>query len=369
MARQKSKQLAAAFLILLALAVPLTTVGALKAQSEPAVGQPPAIDQAIETYKKRLEKHPTLWAVHVQLAHAYLAKARVSGDPQWVKLAEANLDKSLRIQPSFDGHKGMAALDAFRHRFADALRWAELATPRPSIDTDVTSLQVEAHVGLGENDKAAKLLPALDSEPMDFYTAAAMAAVLKAQGNHDQAREAYLKAERFAQEQNAPSVAVWARTNAAGMLIDSGRAEQALPDLEAATAIQKDNPELRLHWAEYHEARGAPAKAYAILQGLAKESPHPAYQHRAYKLARKLGKKTAAKRHFAAAEKGYRVALDAKEIYTLGSLAQLYCDADTRLNEALQLAQRNLEYKRDKEATDALACVEGKLPEAGKTAK
>lgn len=65
--------------------------------------------------------------------------------------------------------------------------------------------------------------------------------------------------------------------------------------------------------------------------------------------------------HFTVAEKGYRVPIKAKEIFTLGSLAQLYCDAGTRLDEALALARRNLEYKKDREATDTLACVDDKI--------
>ena len=361
MIKLDSTRIAAACVAMLGFLTPLT------GQSAPEAPPEPAVDQRIDYYNQKLVKHPTLFAVYVQLAAAYMEKARATNDPQWLKLAETNLEKSLKIQSNFEALKGMTALYDFRHRFAEALRWAERTKPGPE-ETDVIALMVEARLGLGETEIAAQLLPPLDSQPKEFYTAASMAAVLKAQGRYNEAHAMFLKAEQFALAQKITSVAVWARTNAAGMLIDSGQAAKALPDLEAATAMQKDNPELRLHWAEYHEALDEPAKAYEILEALTKESAHPAYHHRAYKLARKLGDKAAAKRHLAAAEQNYRLPLKAKEIYTLGSLAQLYCDAGTRLNEALKLAQRNLEYKRDKEATDALACVQGKLPKPKKTA-
>lgn len=340
--------------------VGLLTVLALPA-SAMAAPVPSILDQRIGYYERKLQKHPTLFVVHALLAAEYVEKTRVTGDPLWLRKAQASLERSLKIQPSFDGHKGMASLQNFRHRFAEALIWAQRTYPQRD-NTDITALMVDAHLGLGEVDQAEQLLPPLDSVPADFYTAAAMAAVLKVQARYDQARLAYLKAEEFALEQKVVPVAVWARTNAAGMLIDSGRAEQALADLELASARNKDDPELRLHWAEYHQARGDHRQALTILEALVKDAPRPSFHHRAYRVARELGDRAAAKRHFAAAERGYRRVLDAGEIYTLGSLAQLYCDAGVRLSEARRLAQRNLTYKRDKEATDTMACLASKPP-------
>ena len=326
-----------------------------------AAPAPSPLDQRIGYYERKLQKHPTLFAVHALLAEEYIEKARATGDPGWLRKAQASFERSLKIQPNFGAHKGMASLQNFRHRFADALLWTQRAHPERE-NTDVTALMVDAHLGLGEIEQAAKLLPPLHTAPTDFYSAAAMAAVLKAQERYDQARLAYLKAEEFALQQNVVPVAVWARTNAAGMLIDSGRADQALADLELATARDKDNAELRLHWAEYHQARGDHRQALTTLEALVKDAPQPSFHHRAYRVARELGDRAAAKRHFAAAERGYRRVIKANEIYTLGSLAQLYCDAGVKFSEAQRLAQRNLKYKRDKEAADTVACLTSKRP-------
>ena len=321
----------------------------------------PTVDERIDFYSKKLEKHPTLFAVYPLLAAAYLDKARATNDMKWLQLAETNLKKSHNLQPNFEASKIYTALYAYRHRFMEARQWGERAAPANPEDTQVKALLVEADLGLGEMDQAIKRLPPLDSIPRDFYTAVAMANVLKEKQHYTQARELYLKAEKFALEQNVTYLAVWARTNAAGMLIDAKQAVQALPDLEAATKMQKDNLELRRHWAEYYAAQGETAKALEIIEALLKELPHPAYHHQAYLLAQKLGDRKSSRRHFTAAEKGYRAPIKAEEIFTLGSLAQLYCDAGTRLDEAQALARRNLEYKRDKEATDTLACVENKI--------
>jgi hypothetical protein len=45
----------------------------------------------------------------------------------------------------------------------------------------------------------------------------------------------------------------------------------------------------------------------------------------------------------------------------LGGLARLYADGDIYIKQALALAQRNLEYKRDIEAEATLAYVQSKL--------
>ena len=91
------------------------------------------------------------------------------------------------------------------------------------------------------------------------------------------------------------------------------------------------------------------------------ERADPELDGRAFLVARALGDEERARRHFEAAERGFRVAIDAGEVYTLGALARLYCDAGVRLDAALGLARRNLEYRRDIEAKATLADVRGKL--------
>ena len=321
----------------------------------------PSIDQRIEFYSKKLEQHPTLFVVYTQLAAAYLDKARENLDPQWLKLAEQSLEKSLKIYANFDAYKGLEVLNAYRHHFAEAKRWGEIAYKIAPDDYEVLAVLVEADLGLNDIDSAIKRLPPLDSEPQQFHIAVAMANVYKAKHQYTEARKLFLIAEQFARTQGYPYLELWSRTNAAGMLIDSGQPQAALPDLEAATKMRKGDSILRLHWSEYHEGIGEPEKALSILESMLEDAKHPSYHSRAFELSKKLGYKEKAKAHYAAAEKGYLLPLEQGEIYTLGSLANLYCAADTNLNKALELAQRNLKYKRDDEAQDALKCVKEKL--------
>ena len=321
----------------------------------------PTIDQRIDFYRKKLEQHPTLFVVYTQLAAAYLDKAREDLNPKWLKLAEQSLEKSQKIYSNFDAYKGLEVLNAYRHHFAEARRWGEIAYKIAPDDYEVLAVLVEADLGLGDIDAAIKRLPPLNSEPQQFHIAVAMANVYKTRHQYVEARKLFLIAEQFATVQGYPYLAVWARTNAAGMLIDSGQPQAALPDLQAATKLRKGDSILRLHWSEYHAGIGEPQKALGILESMLADANHPGFHYRAYLLAKELGYADKAKAHYAAAEKGYLLPLEQGEIYTLGSLAQLYCDADVNLQKALGLAQRNLEYKRDEEAQDALTCVKAKL--------
>ena len=326
----------------------------------------PSIDQRIEFYTEKLQKHPTLFVVHTQLATAYLDKARQDLNPKWLKLADQHLEQSLKIYANFDAYKGLEILNAYRHRFADARRWGEQAYKMVGDDYEVLAVLVEADLGLGEIDTAIKRLPPFNSDPQQFHIVVAMANVYKAKHQYAEARKFFLTAEQLAQAQGYPYLALWARTNAAGMLIDSGHAKEARPDLEAATKIRKGDPILRLHWAEYDEAVGEPEKALSILESMLEDANNPSYHFRAYRLAQKLGDVEKTKAHYAATEKGYLLPLEQGEIYSLGSLAELYCAADTHLDKALELATRNLKYKRDDEAQTALKCVKAKLAIKGK---
>ncbi len=352
-----TRQWASAFCAILFSAVLFSQSAQAQAPGAPE----PTIDQRIEFYTKKLEQHPRLFVVHTQLAAAYLDKAREALDPKWLKLADKSLDDSIKIYANFDAYKGKLVLNAYRHQFAEARRWGELAHKLFPDDHEVIAVLVESDLGLGDIDSAIKRLPPLGSEPMFFHIAVAMANIYKAQGKYDGARKLFLKAEQLAHGQRFTSLAMWARTNAAGMLIDSGHAQEARADLDAATAIRKGDAILRLHWAEYHDALDEPEKALTILESMLEDAPHPSFHFFAYRMAKKLGDAEKAKAHYAAAEKGYLLPLAAGEIYTLGSLANLYCEADVNLQQALEYAQRNLQYKRDDEAQDALKCVKEKL--------
>ncbi|HEX9743547.1 MAG TPA: tetratricopeptide repeat protein [Nitrospiraceae bacterium] len=314
---------------------------------------------------KKLSEHPRLFAVYTQLAAAYLDKARETHDPTFLTRGRDAGERSVAIQPNVLAFNVMAGLCNFAHRFECALEWGRRAAAANPTDTAVTALLVEAYMGLGRYEDAAKLLPPPGVKAGDFYTAAALGQWLASQLRYDEAVDAFLDAAKFARATGASDLTVWAEVRAAGALLDWGRPGPARSHLEAAAGLGPGNPVawkmLHLHWAEFYEAEGQLDKALAVYEGLLEEQEDPAIRHKAFLVARWLGQEVRAHKHFGAAEQGFQRVIDAGEIYTLGGLARLYADGDVKIEHALALAQRNLEYKRDIEAEATLAYVQSKL--------
>lgn len=336
----------------------------------PPTPPPSDCDARIQYYSNKISEHPRHYPSYALLGAAYLDKARETFDPSWLTKARSALNRSLEIQPNFEAFKVMAALCNYAHRFEEALRWGKRAAETYSTDTEVTALLVEAYMGLGKYDEARKLLPPAGQKPADFYTASAMGNYLVSQRRYKEAVDCFDKAAEFARTENVRELVVWAEVSAAGALIDARQLDAARKRLDAAANVDDvrghgletmPSQNLHLHRAELLEAEGKPQEALAIYETLLQRRNAPAVHGKAFVLARKLGQKSQAQLHFDAAEKGFQRVVDAGEIYTLEALAQLYCDADVKLEQARALAEKNLKYKRDIEAAATLTRVRRKL--------
>jgi tetratricopeptide (TPR) repeat protein len=303
-----------------------------------------------------------LYPAHALLGSAYLDKARETYDPEFLAKARLALERSIAIQPNFEAYKTMARVCNFSHRFEDALRWGKLAAEAWPNDTGVTALMVEANLALGHTEEAKKLLTPLDNPPADFHSAAARGHWLVSQRRYDEAVDLFLEAAKRAQAQDAVDQAVWAKTSAAGVLIDSGKFKQARPLLESASTLDSSNRFFRIHEAELLESEGRLDRALNTYEKLLDEQDDPEIQRRAFVLAAKLGQPSRAELHFKSAEKTFRRAFEMGEVFTLETLARLYCDANVKLDQARTFAQRNLKYKRDQAALATLERVLSKIP-------
>jgi cytochrome c-type biogenesis protein CcmH/NrfG len=89
----------------------------------PAVGAR-SLDETIAALQDRLKALPQDWRGYASLGLAYVAQARVTGDPSWYPKAEGVLARSIRINggDNVEGALGLGVLDLARHDFASALR-------------------------------------------------------------------------------------------------------------------------------------------------------------------------------------------------------------------------------------------------------
>ncbi len=332
-------------------------------------------DARIRFYEQKLAEHPRLFAGFAELGAAYLDKARETHDVTWTRKARQALERSLEIQPNLNALATMASLCNFLHRFECALEHAEHAVKARPDDPRILSLQVEANLGLGRLDDAARLLDGGSPEGGqrrgdDVVVSAARGRWLAEQQRYDEARDAFTTAAARARAAKATDLAIWAETNAAGMLLDSGRPEPALAHLESASALPAGERSiqnvLRIHWAEYHALAGEPERALAEYQALLAEQQDPELFRRAFVLARTLGRPDRAKQLFSAGERAAERIREAGEIFALETQARLYADAGVELDRAEQLARRNLEHKLDHSARETLAYVRSRRENAAR---
>jgi len=308
------------------------------------------VTERIRHYERQVEKYPRHYPAYVSLGYACLDRARQTHDAAWVRKARAYVARSLEIQPSLTGYQAMAAICNFAHRFPEAIVWGEQAAQAAPEDTSVTALLVEAHLALGQIEEATRLCQRTAAGAEDFHGLVAKARLAAAQERPAEAAELFVRAAAASGE--AREFATWALVMAAGVWIDAGRTAEARLLLDDAARLDDADFMLALHRAELAEAEGDWPEALARYERLAAEDGDPTVHARAFIAARRLGNESAGHRHFTAAELAYRKVLAEGEVYTLGSLADLYAEAGVKLPEALALAEQNLSFVRDRRSRD-----------------
>ncbi len=311
----------------------------------------PGSAERIEFYSARVRDHPRHYPAYAQLGEAYLDQARETLDPAAIGRARVALQRSLAIQENFEALKGMTALCDFTHRFGEAAEWGARAAAAWPADTEVTALQVEAYVGMGERDAAAAILESahpLNGE--DFHLAVARGLWLADGGRATEAADAFVRAAALARVAGVEELVAWAQVSAAGVWLDNHDPGRAAPFLRDAAGIRPRDRRLLIHRAELLAADGNLAGAAELYRSLLSRADDPEVHRRLALIARDLGREDDRARHFAAAERGFRRVLAAGEIYTLEGLARLYLDQHVHLAEAAELSAQNLRYKRDRRA-------------------
>jgi hypothetical protein len=333
------------------------------------------LERRLAFYEAKVRSSPQHYPSMAQLAMVQLDLAKETGDPAWLARARAQVKRSMEIQPSFQAMKTAAAIASYSHHFAEALTLAQQARGVYPPDTALISLEVEAQLGLGELAAAERLVRSFPD--IDFHAAFALALVAMAQRRFDGAAAFYEVAASRAADQQVPALRRFALVSAGGALLDGGNLDRAAYLLLQAEGVPPLRPvdgrrdrRLSIHLIEWIEAIGKPADALAGLEELLAERDDPELHRHAARLARslvaarRLADPSIAERHFAAARAGYQRVLDAGEIYALEGYSLLLSEAGVEPALALELAQRNLEHKRDASAKAALQRAKAALQQA-----
>ncbi len=307
-----------------------------------------------------------------ELAAAYLARGRETGDIADAVRAERAARRSLEILP---GRRNLSALLRLtralltQHRFPEALAIADRAA---ALDPDAQRLRVDILLELGEHaaaERALSQIPASPGDPQrkeDLNYKALRARILEGKGQWRAALALMTEAARQAEQlvDMPAESAAWYHTMIGHALIDRGRLEEGERRCRRALQIFPRDYRAMTGLAEAAAWRGDWNRAIAWGQksiAIAPQNPE---------VLQLLGDAYAAQGKTAQAARQYallkKLAYSFPRIYDR-NWAMFLADQKRDLKEALAIARRDLQLRQDAGAYETLAWVSykaGLLPQA-----
>ena len=324
--------------------------------SLPVSAQRMATDNHITYYQRLLQRNPLNPRAYYGLGDALIRKARETGDPSYFNRAEEALKKSLEINPDNAGAmRHLAYVFYSRHEFEPAAVHAGKAIEMDATDGDSYGILGDALMETGEYEKAEEAYRKMMQREESLYSYSRRAGLKSARGDSGGAMADLERAVAAgkAAKQPAESIA-WAEWQLGSDHFSLGKLAKAeafyrqslatYPNYYRALAGQA---QVRAAQKRYDEAIDLYGKAIAIL-------PMPEYIAALGDVYSKIGKSDEARKQYELVEYIGKLNALNKALYNR-ELAYFYADHDIKLTEGLELAQRELDYRRDIYAYDVLA--------------
>jgi tetratricopeptide (TPR) repeat protein len=127
-----------------------------------------SLEASIAALQQRVRLRPGDFRGLASLGIAYVAQARVSGDPSWYPKAEEALARSLRLndEANVDALLGLGTLALARHDFAGALAYGRSAAELNPYGADAYGVIGDAFVELGRYEEAFEVFQTMvDTRP------------------------------------------------------------------------------------------------------------------------------------------------------------------------------------------------------------
>jgi len=312
--------------------------------------KPNKTDQRILRAMRVVEKMPNSADGYNQLAAAYMQKARETADFDLNKNADDAITRSLAVErDNYDALKLRAKLQLTYHRFSDALDTARKAQAVRTDDHDVWGQITDALVELGDYAGAVNAAQKMVDLRPDSSSYARVSYLRSLHGDTQGAIQAMVAAVKSANPNDAEAVA-WCHVQLGNELITAGKSEAGEREFDEALQIFPDHPlALRAKAQARKEAgdvesaikiserEGASADAAQMLGDLY------TLQGRKDDALKQYEKFETLERENAIRERSWR------------HMINYWLDHDRNLEEALTLASREYETRKDIFTCDSLA--------------
>ncbi|HSE91449.1 MAG TPA: tetratricopeptide repeat protein [Candidatus Binatia bacterium] len=313
-------------------------------------------DSQISYYQQLIKRNPRNGKAFYGLGDALIRKARETGDPSYFNRAEEALKKSLEINPNNAGAmRHLAYVFYSRHEFEPAAVHAGKAIEMDSTDGDSYGILGDALMETGEYEKAENAYRKMMQLEESLYSYSRQAGLKTLRGDSHGAiadLERAVAAGKTA-KQPAESIA-WAEWQLGSDHFSLGKLEKAEAFYRQSLATYPNYyrawagmAQVRAAQKRYDEAIDLYRKAIAIL-------PMPEYIAALGDVYSKIGKSDETRKQYELVEYIGKLNALNKALYNR-ELAYFYADHDIKPKEGLELAQRELDYRRDVYAYDVLA--------------
>lgn len=316
-------------------------------------------DQVIRFYQARAVTDRNNPLNYSSLGAAYVQKTRETGDVTYYDLAEKALKQALRLQKddriATTVMTRLALVSLSRHQFREALTYAQKALDYGTGQLFPYAIIGDANVETGEYEKASLAYSKMASLQGAAYPHSRLASLRFLRGDPPGALEEMERGVDVLMTSKAPRENVaWAETRLGDLSFQAG-------DVASAESAYRN---ALLSYSEFHRALAGLAKvrvaqqhyddAIPLYQKALAIIPLPEYAAALGDVYTKLGRAQEARKQYALVEYiGYLNTVN-KVLYNR-DLAVFYADHGLKLIQSLELAQRELQIRRDIYTYDVLA--------------
>src|SRR5580700_7222514 len=336
-------------------------------------------DTQIQILQDRVKDVPSDYAGYDGLGSAFFQKARETGDIAYYDLAEQTLNKALALAPqdfrAADPLVHMALVYMGEHRFQDALAEAQKAIGTGSGNLVAFAVEGDAYTDMGDYDDAAAAYDAVRALGREIASPSTLAYM-------SDSRIAYLRflhgdsAEAIRLMKSAVAAALQThvpRENLAWLYFELGERYFQTGDMKNAElsyqsgmAADPNHYRSLAGLAKVRAAQGKTEESIQLYQRSIAIIPFPVYVAELGDVYKKAARVDEAQQQYDLVEYiGHLSKLN--QVLANRELALFYADQGIKLPEALELAKKELEIRRDIYTWDTLAWVlykNGRLQEA-----